>query len=89
MNQQLTIEDLKANAGQPWLTLTYTIEYGMVQRFIEAVGDENPRWQGKKPEAPPALLVTKGFERVISMLLRLPEAAVSYTHLTLPTIYSV
>ena len=74
MNQQLTIEDLKTNAGQPWLTLTYTIERGMVQRFIEAVGDENPRWQGKKPEAPPALLLTIGFERVISMLLSLPEA---------------
>jgi acyl dehydratase len=46
----------------------------MVQRFVESVGDENPRWQGKKPEAPPALLLTIGFERVISMLLSLPEA---------------
>ena len=74
MTQQLTIEDLKKQVGQPWLTLTYPIEHGMVQRFVEAVGDENPRWQGKKPEAPPALLLTIGFERVISMLLNLPEA---------------
>jgi len=74
MNQQLTIKDLKTNAGQPWLTLTYTIERGMVQRFVEAVGDENPCWQGSKPEAPPALRLTIGFERVISMLLSLPEA---------------
>jgi len=74
MTQQLTVEDLKKNVGQPWLTLTYPIERGMVQRFVEAVGDENPRWQGKKPEVPPALLLTIGFERVISMLLSLPEA---------------
>lgn len=74
MTQQLTVEDLKKNVGQPWLTLTYPIERGLVQRFVDAVGDENPRWQGKKPEAPPALLLTIGFERVISMLLSLPEA---------------
>jgi hypothetical protein len=74
MNQQLTIDDLKKQIGQPWLTLTYPIEHGLVQRFVDAIGDENPRWQGKKPEAPPALLLTIGFERVISMLLSLPEA---------------
>jgi hypothetical protein len=74
MNQQLTIDDLKKQVGQPWLTLTYPIEHGLVQRFVEAIGDKNPRWQGKKPEAPPALLLTIGFERVISMLLSLPEA---------------
>ena len=74
MTQQLTIEELKKNVGQSWLTLTYLIELGMVHRFVEAVGDENPRWQGKKAEAPPALLLTIGFERVISMLLSLPEA---------------
>jgi hypothetical protein len=71
MAQQITIEELKAKVGQPWLTLSYPIERGMLQRFKEAVGDENPRW---KREAPPALLLTIGFERVISLLLELPEA---------------
>jgi acyl dehydratase len=74
MVQQLTIEELKANVGQPWLTLEYPIERGAIAKFAEAVGDENPRWRGKKPEAPPAMLLTIGFERVISMLLSLPEA---------------
>ena len=74
MTQHLSIEELKKSVGQPWLTLTYPIEHGLVQRFVEAVGDENPRWQGKKPEASPALLLTIGFERVIAMLLSLPEA---------------
>jgi acyl dehydratase len=73
MALQLTIEDIKRQIGQPWLTLSYNIESGMVRRFVEAVGDENPHWNGKKPEAPPALLLTIGFERVISMLLGLPE----------------
>jgi acyl dehydratase len=41
---------------------------------VEAVGDPAPRWLGEKAEAPPALLLTIGFERVISMLLDLPEA---------------
>ena len=40
MTQQLTIEDLKKQAGLPWLTLTYPIERGMVQRFVEAIGDD-------------------------------------------------
>jgi hypothetical protein len=72
--QQISIEELKNNVGDPWLILTYHIERGMVQHFVEAVGDSNPRWQGNKPEAPPSLLLTLGFERVISMLLSLPEA---------------
>jgi hypothetical protein len=72
--QQLTIEELKKNVGQPWLTLEYPIERGAIAKFADAVGDESPRWRGKKPEAPPAMLLTIGFERVIAMLLSLPEA---------------
>jgi hypothetical protein len=72
--KQISIEELKAKAGKSWLTLTYPIERGMVQRFVEAMGDSNPRWQGNKPETPPSLLLTLGFEKVISRLLSLPEA---------------
>jgi hypothetical protein len=74
MIQQLTIDDLKQLVGQPWLTLTYPIEAGLVRRFVEAIGDDDPRWTAKKAEVPPALLLTIGFERVITMLLSLPEA---------------
>jgi len=74
MIQQLTIDDLKQLVGQPWLTLTYPIEAGLGRRFAEAVGDDDPRRAAKKDEVPPALLLTIGFERVISMLLSLPEA---------------
>ena len=68
------IDDLKQLVGQPWLTLTYPIEAGLVRRFLEAVGDTNPVLVGRTAEVPPALLLTIGFERVISMLLGLPEA---------------
>ncbi len=74
MIQQLRIDDLKQLVGQPWLTLTYPIEAGLVRQFVGAVGDDNPNQAGKKAEIPPALLLTIGFERVISMLLSLPEA---------------
>lgn len=74
MIQELTVDDLKKLVGQPWMTLTYPIEQELVRRFVEAVGDGNPRWKGDKAEASPALLLTIGFERVISMLLNLPEA---------------
>jgi len=74
MIQQLTIDDLKQLVGQPWLTLTYPIEAGLGRRFAEAVGDDDPRRAAKKDEVPQALLLTIGFERVISMLLSLPEA---------------
>ncbi len=74
MIQQLKIDDLKGLVGQPWLTLTYPIEACLIRRFVEAVGDDTPILPGKKAEVPPALLLTIGFERVISMLLGLPEA---------------
>jgi hypothetical protein len=72
--QRLTIGDLKQLAGQPWMTLSYPIEQGLIRRYVEAVGDDNPRWLAGNAEAPPALLLTIGFEHVISMLLSLPEA---------------
>ncbi len=72
--EQISIENLKARVGEPWLTLTYPIESAMVQHFVEAVGDENSRWIGRESEVPPSFLLTLGFEKVISMLLRLPEA---------------
>jgi hypothetical protein len=69
MAEQLTLDDFKKMEGQPWLNVTYAIEPGMVQRFVEAVGDHSPRWRGQRPEAPPSLLLTLGFERAISALL--------------------
>ena len=71
MTKPLTLEDLKQKVGQPWLKLEYLIESGMVSRFVAAIGDCNPRWQGKKAEAPPTLLATLGFECAISALLEL------------------
>lgn len=74
MNEILTIDDLKEKAGKPWLKLSYTIERDMVRKYLEAVGDCNPRWLREGTEVPPTLLATLGFECAISALLGLSSA---------------
>ena len=71
MGEQLTIDELKKKVGKPWLNLRYDIERGILVRFAQAIGDDNPRWQGDEAEAPPTLLATLGFETAISALLGL------------------
>jgi hypothetical protein len=74
MSETITLQDLKQKVGQPWIKLDYIIESGMVRKFAEAVGDCNPRWQGKKAEMPPTMLATLGFECAISALMGLDSA---------------
>ena len=40
--------------GKPSPPTEATVEAGHLQRFVEAIGDPNPRW---KAEAPPTFLV--------------------------------
>jgi hypothetical protein len=69
-----TLEDLKEKIGKAWLKLDYSIDGSMVRKYTEAVGDCNPRWQGRNAEVPPSLLATLGFECAISALLGLSAA---------------
>jgi MaoC dehydratase-like protein len=48
------IERIKTRIGVEGLPQTATVEAGHVRRFVEAIGDPNPRWQ---KEAPPTFLV--------------------------------
>ena len=48
------IDRLRARIGVDGPTTVATVEAGHVRRFVEAVGDPNPRW---KEEAPPTFLV--------------------------------
>ena len=48
------IDRLRARIGVDGPTTIATVEAGHVRRFVEAVGDPNPRW---KEEAPPTFLV--------------------------------
>ena len=48
------IEKLRARIGMPAAPTEATVEAGHLKRFVEAIGDSNPRW---KTEAPPTFLV--------------------------------
>lgn len=48
------IDRLKTRIGVEGPPVTATVEAGHVRRFVEAIGDDNPRW---KKEAPPTFLV--------------------------------
>jgi hypothetical protein len=48
------VERLRARIGKTAPPTEATVEAGHLQRFVEAIGDPNPRW---KAEAPPTFLV--------------------------------
>ena len=48
------IERIKTRIGVDGPEVTATVEAGHVRRFVEAIGDPNPRWN---KEAPPTFLV--------------------------------
>jgi MaoC dehydratase-like protein len=48
------VERLRARIGKPAPPTEATVEAGHLKRFVEAIGDPNPRW---KAEAPPTFLV--------------------------------
>jgi len=48
------IDRLRARIGIDGEPVTATVEAGHVRRFVEAIGDPNPRW---RKEAPPTFLV--------------------------------
>jgi len=48
------IDLIKTRIGVDGPAVTATVEAGHVRRFVEAIGDPNPRW---KKQAPPTFLV--------------------------------
>ena len=48
------VERLRARIGKPAPSAEATVEAGHLKRFVEAIGDPNPRWTN---EAPPTFLV--------------------------------
>jgi hypothetical protein len=62
------IAKLKEQVGVEWKPREYQIERGMIERFIRAVGDDNPRWQ-EAQIAPPAFMLTIGFEHFVDSLM--------------------
>lgn len=66
MQKEEALNKLKEREGQQFPPLTVEIEKGLIKRFTEAVGDENPLWEDGM--APPTLVLTLGFNEVIETL---------------------
>jgi len=70
----LSIEQLKSRVGAEWELGTCEVERGAIQRFVSAIYDPNPLWQGAEI-APPAFALTLVFERVLQELLSATSGA--------------
>jgi len=84
---QQKINELENRIGVDFPTMAYDIERGMIQRFVNAVGDTNPLWQNedyaKKSGyggiiAPPNLILTLGFDRVLEAYIS--DASITVLH---------
>ncbi len=64
------LEEVKKLTGIPYPPVVYNIENGMIERFLQAVGDNNPRWRPENGQltAPPAFSLILGFDRMIQEL---------------------
>jgi hypothetical protein len=71
--EALSLAQLVDKSGYEFKPVVCEIEKGMIRRFVEAVGDDNPRWQ---EEAPPTLALTLGFDRIQEVLSSDPALTV-------------
>lgn len=57
------MDRLKAKIGAEWPAGVYQVERGMVQQFIQTIGDLNLRWQ-KEEFTPPTFIMSLGLEQI-------------------------
>ena len=60
------VDRLKARVGVPAPAVSAPVEPGHLKRFVDAIGDPNPRWLN---QAPPTFLVA-----LVPVSMHLPEA---------------
>ena len=69
------ISQLESRIGVELPPVSYDIEKGLIRRFAQAVGDDNPLWQDEEYAkeigyqslvAPPNLILTLGFDQVLA-----------------------
>ena len=68
----LGIDGLKAKIGAEWPAGVYQVDRGMVQQFVQAIGDPNPRWRNEEC-APPTFIVSLGLEQIEQELAIVPS----------------
>ena len=59
------IDEMKGRLGMELEPAVYEIEKGTVQRFVQAIGDSNPRWQ---VTVPPTFVLTIGLGQIQQLL---------------------
>ena len=60
MSEPLLTPAMQAAVGTPGETRSVLIERGAIIRFADAIGDDNPRYRGDAPVAPPTFLRSIG-----------------------------
>ena len=67
-------EEVKKRTGIPYPSIVYNIENGMIERFIQAIGDSNTKWQNNNEQliAPPTFPLILGFDHMIQELNKEP-----------------
>ena len=61
------IDGLKARIGAEWQAGVCQVERGMVQRFVQAIGDPSPRWQNEA-WAPQTFTLSLGLAPIVQEL---------------------
>ncbi len=73
VEDSLITEELRSRIGVESEPEVYEIEKGMIQRFVQAIGDPNPLWQDKEYAkksryggiiVPPTFVLTIGFDKL-------------------------
>jgi len=72
MDKEKALEELRGRIGEELTPVSLDIEKGLLKKFAEAVGDENPIWRDEHRLggilAPPTLMLTIGFNDIIESL---------------------
>ena len=71
-------EAIKKHTGIPYPSIVYNVENGMIERFLQAVGDSNSQWRDKNGQliAPPTFPLILGFDRMIQELNKEPSLTI-------------
>ena len=77
-NSSQVFEEIKKLTGIPYPPIVYNVENGTIERFLQAIGDNNPQWRNNNGQliAPPAFSLILGFDRMIQELNKEPSLTI-------------
>ncbi|MDD4924183.1 MAG: MaoC family dehydratase N-terminal domain-containing protein [Dehalococcoidales bacterium] len=71
-------EEVKKRTGVPHPPIVYNVENGMIERFLEAIGESNTKWRNNNGQliAPPTFPLILGFDCMIQELNEVPSLTI-------------